>query len=77
MFRRSKELGYDFVVETNYVIYAPAGTPAPIVKKLDEAFKKAMDDPEFIAYMKKAEMPAIYRNTADTKSALDQDEQKV
>ena len=56
-----KELGYDFVVETNYVIYAPAGTPAPIVKKLDEAFKKAMDDPEFIAYMKKAEMPAIYQ----------------
>jgi tripartite-type tricarboxylate transporter receptor subunit TctC len=66
-----KELGYDFVVETNYVIYTPAGTPAPIVKKLDEAFKKAMDDPEFIAYMKKAEMPAIYRNTADTKKALD------
>ena len=41
------------------------------MKKLDEAFKKAMDDPEFVAYMKKAEMPAIYRNTADTKSALD------
>ena len=66
-----KELGYDFVVETNYAIYAPAGTPAPVVKKLDDAFRKAMDDPEFVAYMKKAEMPAIYLNTADTKSALD------
>ena len=52
-----KELGYDFVVETLYAIYAPAGTPASIVKKLDEAFKKAMDDPEFVAYMKKAEIP--------------------
>jgi hypothetical protein len=30
-----------------------------------------MDDPEFVAYMKKAEMPAIYLNTADTKNALD------
>jgi tripartite-type tricarboxylate transporter receptor subunit TctC len=60
-----KELGYDFVVVTNYVIYAPAGTPAPIVKKLDEAFKKAMDDPEFVDYM-------IYKNSADTSKALEQ-----
>ena len=67
-----KELGYDFVVETNYVIYAPAGTPAPVVKKLDEAFKKAMDDPEFIAYMKKTELPAAYKNSADTKKALEE-----
>ncbi len=66
-----KELGYDYVVHSLYYIYAPAGTPAPIVKKLDEAFKKAMDDPEFIAYMKKAEIPAIYKNTADTKNALE------
>jgi tripartite-type tricarboxylate transporter receptor subunit TctC len=67
-----KELGYDFVVVTDYVIYTPAGTPAPVVKKLDEAFKKAMDDPEFVEYMKKAEIPAIYKNSADTRKALDQ-----
>ena len=67
-----KELGYDFVVETLYYISAPAGTPAPIVKKLDEAFKKAMDDPEFIAYMNKAELPMAYKNSADTKKALEQ-----
>jgi tripartite-type tricarboxylate transporter receptor subunit TctC len=66
-----KELGYDYVVETDYVIYAPAGTPAPVVKKLDEAFKKAMDDPEFVAYTKQAEIPAIYKNSADTKKALE------
>ncbi|HVN97858.1 MAG TPA: tripartite tricarboxylate transporter substrate binding protein [Syntrophorhabdaceae bacterium] len=67
-----KELGYDFVVETNYAIYAPAATPAPILKKLDDAFRKAMDDPEFIDYMKKAELPIVYKNSADTKKALDQ-----
>ena len=71
-----KELGYDFVVETDYVIYAPAGTPAPVVKKLDEAFKKAMDDPEFVSYMKKAELPAIYKNSADTKKALERMNQR-
>ena len=54
-----------------YYISAPAGTPAPIVKKLDEAFKKAMDDPEFMAYMKKADLPMVYKNAADTKKALE------
>jgi len=67
-----KELGYDFAVESLYYISAPAGTPISIVKKLDEAFKKAMDDPEFIAYMNKAELPMVYKNSADTKKALEQ-----
>ena len=31
-----------------------------------------MDDPEFIAYMKKAELPIAYKNTVDTKTALEQ-----
>jgi len=67
-----KELGYDFVVHGSYFISAPAGTPAPIVKKLDEAFKRAMDDPEFVAYMQKIEMPTAYKSSADTKKALEQ-----
>jgi tripartite-type tricarboxylate transporter receptor subunit TctC len=66
-----KELGYDYVVHSLYYISAPAGTPTPIIKKLDEAFRKAMDDPEFIAYMKKAELPIAYKNTVDTKTALE------
>jgi len=62
-----KELGYDFVAKVAYLVVAPAGTPAPVVKKLHDAFKKAMDDPEFIEYMKKAELPIVYANSADTK----------
>ena len=43
-----RELGYDFINETVFMIAAPKGTPAPVIKKLDESFQKAMDDPQFI-----------------------------
>ncbi len=66
------ELGYNYVVNAHYYISAPAGTPAPVVKKLDEAFRKAMDDSEFTAYMKKANLTVAYKNAADIKKALEQ-----
>ena len=66
------ELGYNYVVNAHYYISAPAGTPAPVVKKLDEAFKKAMDDPEFVAYMKKADIAPVYKNSSDIKKALEE-----
>ena len=54
-----KELGYDFTNEAMFVIAAPKGTPPSIVNKLDDAFRKAMDDPEFLAIMKKLEIEVI------------------
>ena len=39
-----RDLGYDFINETVFMIAAPKGTPAPIIKKLDEAFRTAMED---------------------------------
>jgi len=41
-----KEQGYDFVHATNRGFFAPKGTPEPILKKIDEAVGKAMQDPE-------------------------------
>lgn len=35
-------------------IAVPRGTPEPIVKKLQEVFKKAMDDPEHVKKMEEA-----------------------
>ena len=43
-----RELGYDFINETVFMIAAPKGTPAPVIKKLDEALHKGMEDPEFV-----------------------------
>jgi len=38
----------DFTVTIWQGLYAPKGTPAPVLKKLNEALKAAVKDPEFI-----------------------------
>jgi tripartite-type tricarboxylate transporter receptor subunit TctC len=67
-----RELGYDFINETVFMVAAPKGTPSPIVKRLEEAFHKAMDDPEFIQVMEKMEIEITYRNSEDTKKYLEE-----
>ncbi len=44
------ELGYSYSgFEEIYLISAPKGTPPAVVKKLEQAFRKGMETPEFIA----------------------------
>jgi tripartite-type tricarboxylate transporter receptor subunit TctC len=38
----------DFTVSIFHGLYAPKGTPAPVLKKLNDALKAALKDPEFI-----------------------------
>ncbi len=66
-----RDLGYDFINEAVFMIAAPKGTPAPIIKKLDESFHKAMDDPKFIETINTIAFTVSYRNSADTKKFLD------
>jgi tripartite-type tricarboxylate transporter receptor subunit TctC len=42
-----KEMGYDIVVESRLCIYGPPGVPKDVVKILEDAFHKAMDDNDF------------------------------
>ena len=48
-----KESGYDFVNDTIFGIFAPAGLPAEIAGKLEIAFKKGMETNEFKAVREK------------------------
>ncbi|UUZ77052.1 tripartite tricarboxylate transporter substrate binding protein [Polaromonas sp. P1(28)-13] len=49
-----KELGYPSVVgETWYAVFAPAGTPKPIVDKLNVTLRKITTSPTFIESMRK------------------------
>ena len=66
-----RDLGYDFINETVFMIAAPKGTPAPVIKKLDESFRKAMDDPQFIQTISNIAFEVSYRNSEDTKKYLD------
>jgi tripartite-type tricarboxylate transporter receptor subunit TctC len=38
----------DFTVSIFHGLYAPKGTPAPVLKKLNDALKAALKDPEFV-----------------------------
>jgi len=66
-----RELGYDFFNESVFMFSAPKGTPKYIIEKLQNAFRKAMDDPEFDSIMTKVQFEPSYRNAADTKKYLD------
>jgi tripartite-type tricarboxylate transporter receptor subunit TctC len=67
-----RELGYDMVAPSFYMVVVPRGTPASVVRKLEDAYRKATDDSEFISYMKKADMPIAYRNSTDTRKHLEE-----
>ncbi|MDZ4400449.1 tripartite tricarboxylate transporter substrate binding protein [Hydrogenophaga sp.] len=49
-----RELGYpDIQGETWYGVFAPAGTPKPVVDKLNGALRKITSSPEFVESMRK------------------------
>jgi tripartite-type tricarboxylate transporter receptor subunit TctC len=65
------ELGYDFFNESVFMFSAPKGTPKQIIDKLDDAFHKAMADPEFMNVLARVEFEPSYRHSADTRKYLE------
>ncbi|MES2508342.1 MAG: tripartite tricarboxylate transporter substrate binding protein [Pseudomonadota bacterium] len=67
-----KELGYDIVQNSPFGIGAPKGTPPEVVKRLHDAFKKAMEEPSYVAALAGYDMLPNYLSSADyTKFAQD------
>lgn len=61
-----KDLGYDFPLPYPLCVAGPKGIPEGIVKKLEEAFTKAMKAPPFIKGMKEdLHLPIVYRNSKE------------
>ncbi|MGX9937326.1 Bug family tripartite tricarboxylate transporter substrate binding protein [Advenella kashmirensis] len=55
-----EELGYaGFVIEPWFAIGAPAGTPAPVIQRLNEAFNRALKDPAVISKLNQSGIGAI------------------
>jgi tripartite-type tricarboxylate transporter receptor subunit TctC len=65
-----KELGYDCAAVIDWIVAAPKGTPEPVVKKLDEAFRKGMEDPKFIQTLESMQNEVLYRNAEETKQFI-------
>ena len=67
-----RELGYDISPSAMFLIAAPKGTPRSIIKTLDEAFRKAMDDPDFQQTVAKLEMKVFYRSSENMEKFLNE-----
>jgi tripartite-type tricarboxylate transporter receptor subunit TctC len=71
-----KELGYDITLGVYYSLVLPKGTPQPVVKVIHDAFKKALEEPSFVALMKRSSVDVDYQGPeAVTKELWDSYEQ--
>jgi tripartite-type tricarboxylate transporter receptor subunit TctC len=59
-----KELGLDIVQNSPFGIGAPRGTPPAVVKKLQDAFRQAMEDPSYVQALGRYDMLPIYMDPA-------------
>ena len=60
-----KELGYEIPSSTILPIAGPKGLPEEIVKRLEEAFTKAMKEREFIDGMRRIRYTVAHRNSQE------------
>ena len=57
----AKESGYDVANGVWFLLMAPKGTPAPVLKYLQEAAREAIQDPKFAQTLAERGMDADYR----------------
>jgi tripartite-type tricarboxylate transporter receptor subunit TctC len=69
-----QELGYKDVVFYIWSgVYAPAGTPEPVMKVLRDTMRKVVEDPDFKAAMEKLKTPVAYLDAPEFQKFWDKD----
>jgi tripartite-type tricarboxylate transporter receptor subunit TctC len=68
-----KELGYDIEFYIWAGIFAPTGTPEPILKKLRDTVRQALQEPDFNAAMEKLQTPVAYLDAPEFQKFWDKD----
>jgi tripartite-type tricarboxylate transporter receptor subunit TctC len=72
-----KELGYNIEFYLWVGMFAPKGTPAPIVNALRDASRKAAAEPKFVEAIKNLGQDVAYLDQADFKAFWDADARRV
>ena len=72
-----KELGLDAEFYIWSGVFAPAGTPAPVMQRLRDAVRQAVNDPEFKATMAKIETPVSYLDAPEFAKFWDTDARRL
>jgi len=61
----------DLAVGTSLVIIGPKGMSEPIVKKLEEAYLKAMKEPSYLQFLEKVEFPPVFAGSMETARTME------
>jgi tripartite-type tricarboxylate transporter receptor subunit TctC len=72
-----KELGYDAQFSQWTGLFVPAGTPEPVIARLREAARFAVEDPGFKAALARVETPVQYLDQPQFRSFWDADASKL
>jgi tripartite-type tricarboxylate transporter receptor subunit TctC len=65
-----REVGIDVAANSAYGVAGPRGMSDRVVKILHDAFKKGMEEPTFVALLKKLEQEPIYQSTEDYRTYI-------
>ena len=68
-----KELGYDIEFYIWAGLFAPRGTPEPVMKSIRESVHQAVNTPEFKAAMEKLQTPVAYLDAPEFRKFWDKD----
>jgi tripartite-type tricarboxylate transporter receptor subunit TctC len=68
-----KELGYDAEFYIWSGVFAPAATPAPVLRRLRDAVREAANSPAFKGAMEKVSTPVSYLDAPEFQKYWDQD----
>jgi len=71
------ELGYDAVFFQWSGLFAPAGTPEPVLARLASAAKVAAADPRFVGSLAAVDTPVQYMDATELQRFLDADAKKL
>ncbi|MGH7322405.1 MAG: tripartite tricarboxylate transporter substrate-binding protein [Candidatus Rokuibacteriota bacterium] len=58
-------------------VFAPKGTPEPVLQKLRETLRTAVSDPEFKAAMDKLETPIAFKQGEEFRKFFDADARRL
>jgi tripartite-type tricarboxylate transporter receptor subunit TctC len=72
-----KELGYDVEYYIWAGLFAPAGTPEPVMKVLRDAVRKAVAEPEFKGQMEKVNSPIVYMDAPEFRKYWEADAKRL
>jgi tripartite-type tricarboxylate transporter receptor subunit TctC len=72
-----KELGLDVEFYIWTALFAPAGTPAPIVQKLRDGMRQVAQDQGFKTALEKMDTPVIYLDAPEFKIFWDKDARRL